>query len=303
MSVTNSPAYPIDDLSAQIDPWLSHMTWRPDFERWRQQRLHQEDYQDAPLTLLRQGLALTRRAALVDPTMPDPAWLSGLQLLDLGCGMGGFAVAATCRGAHVVALDYNVAYCQITYLRSQRYQLALPIAAAAGEAIPCASASFDAITCWDVLEHVQSPERLLSELARVLRPQGVLVMTAINRYAFRDPHYHLPLINWLPRTVAEMLIRLAGRQKRGAFRDRQRLSAMHYFTWPALQRLAHCVGLRLSDLDQLRVARGDITPQRQRWRLIEACLPASWQPALRQRAYLIYRTAWQATWRVALIKV
>jgi 2-polyprenyl-3-methyl-5-hydroxy-6-metoxy-1,4-benzoquinol methylase len=277
------------NLIARIDPWLAHMRWRPDFARWREQRIHQEQYQQEALQLLRAGLAC---AAAAGRLQHDGR---GLRLLDLGCGMGGFAVAAALQGAQVTALDYNPAYADITALRAARHSLHIPVAVAAGEGLPLPSACFDAVTCWDVLEHVQSPDALLAEAARVLRPGGVLLLTAINRLAFRDPHYHLPLINWLPRRLAEALIVLLGRRKGGAFRDRQRLSSMHYYTWTALHRQAALHGFRVYDLDAQRVARGEIGSRR-RWRHVllhgRLALPA----------YYLYRTLWQGTWRVALVK-
>lgn len=278
-----TPAAP-DALAAHIDPWLAHMRWRPNFAEWRAQRLYQEQHQHEALRLLRAGL-------------PAGAALDGLRLLDLGCGMGGFAVAAALAGAHVTALDYNPAYATITTLRATRHGLRLPVSVAAGEALPLPSAAYDAVTCWDVLEHVQSPAALLRESARVLRPGGTLLLTVINRYAFRDPHYHLPLINWLPRPLAETLIAAAGRRKGGAFRDRQRLSEMHYYTWGALARLAQQHGFALADLDAARVARGEIGG-RQRWRRIVA---RGGRPVTLP-AYYAYRTIWQGTWRVVLRK-
>jgi len=35
---------------------------------------------------------------------------------------------------------------------------------------------------------------------------GVVLTTVPNRRAFRDPHYHLPLINWLPTPLAEVVL-------------------------------------------------------------------------------------------------
>jgi SAM-dependent methyltransferase len=272
------------DLIARIEPWLAHMCWRPDFDRWREQRIHQEHYQQEPLRLLREGLRLGNAGAAGE----------ALRLLDMGCGMGGFAVAAALAGWQVTALDYNPDYAAITRLRAARHSLMLPVLVAAGEAVPLPPARFDAVTCWDVLEHVQSPDALLAELARLLRPGGVLLITAINRFAFRDPHYHLPLINWLPRPLAEALIVAAGRRKGGNFRDRQRLGEMHYFTWGSLRRLAVRHGFTLHDLDAQRVARGEVGARR-RWRRLlqgRAALPA----------YYAYRAVWQGTWRVALVK-
>lgn len=279
------------ELVARIEPWLAHMRWRPGFEEWRKQRIEQEVHQQEALQLLEQGLELTVRGRRSGGGEQD------VYLLDVGCGMGGFAVAAMLGGMHVVALDYHLDYAQITALRARRHDLKLPVFVSAGEAIPLPAAEFDVVTCWDVLEHVQSPAGLLAELARMLLPGGVLLLTAINRFAFRDPHYHLPLINWLPRPVAETLIFVLGRRKGGAFRDRQRLSDMHYFTWEELEHLATRHGFRLYDLDERRVMQGDVGPRR-RWRRFLA------RYAQRQilPVYHVYRGWWQSTWRVALLK-
>jgi 2-polyprenyl-3-methyl-5-hydroxy-6-metoxy-1,4-benzoquinol methylase len=285
MTIEETELAQIDqELAARIDPWLAHMRWRPNFDNWRQARLHQEDHQKEALRLLEQGRALAHSPALEQSSM-----------LDLGCGMGGFAVAVARKGIKVTALDYNPAYCAITAVRAARYKLALPVAAAAGEAIPLPDASYDIVTCWDVLEHVQKPRDLLKELNRVLRPGGLLLITAINRFAFKDPHYHLPLINWMPRPLGESLIALSGRRKGGAFRDKQRLSEMHYYTWKGLKQQAAECGFRLYDLDEERVARGEVGA-RKRWRRLASSLGVA------VPAYRAYRNCWQGTWRLAMIK-
>jgi 2-polyprenyl-3-methyl-5-hydroxy-6-metoxy-1,4-benzoquinol methylase len=60
------------ELERAIDPWLQHMTWRRDYDRWRERRINQEQYQA-------DRLAQLERAA-------GP--LAGLRVLDLGAGMG-----------------------------------------------------------------------------------------------------------------------------------------------------------------------------------------------------------------------
>ena len=45
-------------------------------------------------------------------------------------------------------------------------------------AIPAPDASFDAILCSEVLEHVPEPTHALDEFARLLKPKGVLILTA-----------------------------------------------------------------------------------------------------------------------------
>lgn len=256
-----------EQLAAAIDPWLQHMTWRRDFAAWRERRLHQEQYQTERLAQVQQVMGL----------------VSGLRILDLGAGMGGFAVAAALAGAQVTACEYNPAYCRIIHLRAARYQLRLPIINAAGEALPLPDAAFDLAVAWDVLEHVQDPIAVLRELARVLRPGGHALITAINRRAWIDPHYHMRGINWLPRPMAELVIELRGRTKRGAaFRDMQRLSSMHYFHYHELVRICERLGFRVTDLREQALLAGKLSSRRPLRRAIRRVLR---QIGLEQAAY------------------
>jgi len=237
----------MSELEHAIDPWLQHMRWRGDFVRWRERRLNQEQYQGERVAMLA-GAA---------------GQLAGLRLLDLGAGMGGFAVAAALGGAQVTACEYNPAYCRIIELRAARHGLRLPVFNAAGEHLPFPDAAFDAATAWDVLEHVQDPRRVLGELARVLRPGGHALITAINRRAWVDPHYHIRGLNWLPRPVAELLIAARGRSKAGAaFRDMQRLSEMHYFHYPELLRICAALGFRVRDMREQQLRAGQFVSRK-----------------------------------------
>ncbi len=50
-----------------------------------------------------------------------------------------------------------------------------------GETLPYADASFDAVVCVDVLEHVQDLDQVLAEVTRVLKPGGLFLYDTINR--------------------------------------------------------------------------------------------------------------------------
>src|SRR5437667_9735527 len=60
---------------------------------------------------------------------------------------------------------------------------------ASGLALPFPVACFDAVICAEVLEHVPDPQRLFSEVHRVLRPGGHLVLTTPQPWGLHEePH-------------------------------------------------------------------------------------------------------------------
>ncbi len=273
-----------EQLAVAIDPWLQHMTWRRDFSAWRERRLHQEHYQ-------------AERLAQVRRVMGE---VQSLRVLDLGAGMGGFAVAVALAGARVTACEYNPAYCRIIRLRAARYRLSLPIINAAGEALPLPNAAFDLVVAWDVIEHVKDPVAVLCELARVLRPGGHALITAINRRAWIDPHYHMRGINWLPRPLAELVIELRGRTKRGAaFRDMQRLSEMHYFHYHELVRLCNQLGFTVTDLREQALLAGQLPSRKPLRRAIRRVLR---RMGLEQTAYRWQRRFYAGMFELDLCK-
>lgn len=271
------------ELEQRIEPWLQHMTWRRDFAQWRDRRINQEHYQDERL---RQVERVAR--------------LRGLRLLDLGAGMGGFAVAAALRGADVVACDYNRDYCAIIALRAQRHGMMLPIYNVAGENLPFQPASFDMVVSWDVIEHVRSPERMLAEIARVLCPGGHALLTVINRRAWVDPHYHIRGINWLPRPWAERIIERRGRSKQhAAFRDMQRLSEMHYFHYDEFVALARRHGFTVRDLREDLLRAGRLPSPRRSRRAMRAVLRVL---GLELPAYRLQRRWYMGMFELVLTK-
>lgn len=272
------------ELEQAIDPWLQHMTWRRDFATWRERRINQEQYQEERLAQLE---------VLAGP-------LDRLRFLDLGAGMGGFAVAAALRGATVSVCEYNRAYCQIVRLRAARHRLRVPVANAAGEALPLPDEAFDAVVCWDVIEHVRDPRLVLGEIRRVLRPGGVALLTVINRRAWVDPHYHIQGLNYIPRPLAETIIRLRRRTKQGAaFRDMQRLSEMHYYRYRDFAALARDTGFTVRDLREEQLRAGKLASPRAGRRLIRAALRTA---GLEDAAYRAERRWLVGMFELALTK-
>ena len=78
--------------------------------------------------------------------------------------------------------------------------------------LPFTDRFFDVVVSNHVLEHVgRRPEQLahLREIARVLKDDGVAYLATPNRWTLVEPHYHLPLLSWLPVPARGRYVRLA----------------------------------------------------------------------------------------------
>ncbi len=105
----------------------------------------------------------------------------GKAVLDLGCAGGFMAEALAARGAHVTGIDPAEGAIAAARAHARAQGLRIGYDVGVGEALPYDSASFDAVVCVDVLEHVADLTRVLGEVARTLRPGGIFLFDTINR--------------------------------------------------------------------------------------------------------------------------
>ncbi|QQG43496.1 MAG: class I SAM-dependent methyltransferase [Candidatus Daviesbacteria bacterium] len=71
--------------------------------------------------------------------------------------------------------------------------------------------SFDVVICTHVYEHVPHPKKLFTEIRRVLTPNGVCYLAAVNKLWPLEPHYDLPFLSWLPKSLANYYVRFTGK--------------------------------------------------------------------------------------------
>jgi 2-polyprenyl-3-methyl-5-hydroxy-6-metoxy-1,4-benzoquinol methylase len=121
--------------------------------------------------------------------LPSGRWL------DVGCSSGQFVACARERGIDCEGIDVSAV--AVDRGRSR----GLPLAVAAIEDWTPSSA-YDAITCFDVVEHVLDPAAFVADAHRLLKPGGALVITVPNlaslsrqvmgrRWYFYIPEEHL----------------------------------------------------------------------------------------------------------------
>lgn len=190
--------------------------------------------------------------------------LGSARILDIGSGRGGFLIDAARRGAAVQGLEYNPEYIAETRRRAEVAGVQVAVTLGAAESLPFADSSFDFVNLSEVIEHVQDPDAVLSEIRRVLVPGGKAYVSVPNRFAFIDPHFHLPLVNWLPRRFADTFITIFGKHKNyDGSAGKQRLSEMHYNTLLGATKLMARHGFGVQDIRALRI-QNDFTGVRRR---------------------------------------
>jgi 2-polyprenyl-6-hydroxyphenyl methylase/3-demethylubiquinone-9 3-methyltransferase len=110
------------------------------------------------------------------------ASLAGKKVLDVGCGGGILSEAMAQRGAYVTGIDMGEAPLNIAKLHalesgiSVKYQQ-IPVEQLAEE-MP---ASFDVVTCLEMLEHVPDPASIIQACYKLVKPGGMVFFSTINR--------------------------------------------------------------------------------------------------------------------------
>jgi SAM-dependent methyltransferase len=151
--------------------------------------------------------------------------LTGLSFLDVGCSLGWLVEAATIDGARGIGVDIDVP--GLTKARLERDPRCTFISTD-GEALPFDDESLDVVVFNHIYEHVVDPDRVVADIRRILKPDGILYLGLGNRLGVMEPHYRLPFLSWLPRPVADRYVHLSGRAD--SYYER-------YRTLPGLRRL------------------------------------------------------------------
>ena len=116
-------------------------------------------------------------------------------LLDVGCGDGSLGRLAQEKVRHVIGIDFSH-----VALKSAKRKHNQVVRCDFGQAgLPFKSGVFEMVTCLDVIEHVFYPAELLCEIHRVLKINGVLILTTPN-VRFIDHLAQLLLKGKFPRT-------------------------------------------------------------------------------------------------------
>ena len=229
---------------------------------WRKEALRQRFY---PPQF--KGMYQRFEAALQE-TIP-----SGSLVLDAGCGSGRIFRYELAAGCRVVGVDIG------DEMRDNpNVQLR-----ARGDiaALPFRDASFDALLASHVMEHLPEPQRALAEMARVLKPGGVVLLLTPNRF-----HYVPLLAGLLPHRLHVWFNRRRGIEERDVFPTVYRAN-----TAGKLRRLFEGAGFEV-----VRIDRFETEPEYLAFHPLTYALGVGYER-------LVNRVGFLAPFRVAIIAV
>lgn len=136
--------------------------------------------------------------------------LAGKRIVDIGCGGGILSDSMARKGAQVLGIDLAAKALRVAQLHALeagtpnvRYREVSAEALAAEE-----PASYDVVTCMEMLEHVPKPESVVQACATLVKPGGWVFFSTINRnpkaflFAIVGAEY---VLNLLPKGTHEYL--------------------------------------------------------------------------------------------------
>ncbi len=110
----------------------------------------------------------------------------GVSLLDAGCGSGQFMAELTNRGYDAVGIDMSSEMLALTRnnIHEVNNRKHVNLAAADIESIPFQDNSFDIVSTAGVIEYLKDDDKVLKEFNRVLKNDGLLVISVTNKYSY-----------------------------------------------------------------------------------------------------------------------
>ncbi|HBB86429.1 MAG TPA: hypothetical protein DC047_02305 [Blastocatellia bacterium] len=129
----------------------------------------------------------------LDRLIPYDLW-SGKRVLEIGCGLGAHTQLLAEAGCSVTALDITERAVDLTRKRLALRELTADVRQLDAERMDFPDEEFDSIWSWGVIHHSAKTEKILSQVARVLKPGGEFRFMVYNR---RSLHAHIDLARGL----------------------------------------------------------------------------------------------------------
>ncbi len=133
----------------------------------------------------------------------------GKKILEIGFKNGLFLEQCLRAGFEAWGLEINPGYHRRTAEKLSELNLILYD----GRQMPIEDSQFDYVVSFQVLEHVESVEKVLSESLRVLKPGGVMYHIIPNYHSFYEGHHKVIWLPFLNKSTGRMYLKLIGKYR------------------------------------------------------------------------------------------
>lgn len=133
------------------------------------------------------------------------------KLLDLGCSIGLTLSVVGQYFPNYIGCDIYEEKITATNKLLERLKMKKNTVLYNGSKLPFKDNTFDIVTSIEVTEHSKNPQRMIKEIQRVLKKDGIVQITTPNKWWPIDTHFKLPFISYIPNFLADYYVRLTGR--------------------------------------------------------------------------------------------
>ena len=234
-----------------VEPWVDSVEYIAEVEQLIEP-LHDTRFYDP----MRFGMTdTTRFDYFIDTLRPYTSFESKI-ILDSGCGTGGLCIRLLRDNPkQVIGIELDPKQSRMAASRVKHIPNVEIINDDASLAL-LPPASFDIIFSLHVIEHVIDAARYVREMAALLKPNGIMFLACPHRIWPFEAHTQLPLINYLPRSVAKRAALVLARLPKLSAEMRRRLETStlyeHDFTHFDIKRLVRASGLNILEQDHPR---------------------------------------------------
>lgn len=158
------------------------------------------------------------------------------RVLDMASGCGTCVFHGLRKGYDMYGVDPEQWKCSFIFRKAS--ELGYPrewvsrFSRAVGEQLPFPDSSFDCVTTYQTLEHVQDVGKVIREIIRVIRPEGGIHIHCPDYRGTFEGHYRLPWLPLLPKSLARVYLGILGKPIKG-------LESIHYVTRRNIIRTLH----------------------------------------------------------------
>ncbi len=161
------------------------------------------------------------------------------KILDLGCGAGAITNALRAKGYNVIGLDVG----EGRHENAKKTFPSCDFRLYDGLDLPFEKNSFDTVIMNDVFEHIpyEHMDKLIKNLKDIVEPNGLIYISATNRYELVEPHTLIPFLTWFPRRLWNAIDRKIRKEKNYS------ISEIYPYTFGRLRKFCKKHSLQYSD--------------------------------------------------------